>query len=418
MADLFWPGDQRAGDVMSDAALLAAALRVETAWLAALVDAGVAPAAARADLGALVGVDDIATLSAGAEADGNPVTGLVALLRERTGDAARRWVHRGLTSQDVVDTALVLCLCDVFGALRDPLSTQVATLERLTEKHRATPMLSRTLTQPALPSTAGLKFARWLTAILDAADTVDALPPLPVQCGGAAGTMAAATELTGSADAALDLAGTLADALGLAPSDPWHTTRSVFTRAGDALVSCCDAWGHIANDVLTGSRAEVGEFTHATGGGSSTMPHKNNPVLAVLLRRAALTAPALGATLHTAAASGVDERADGGWHAEWATLAILSRRTVIAASQAADMLAGLRLDADRAHANLRAAQGIQAEQHTMAELTGNDAAATYLGAADRITDAALQRAGTTSRSPSEQPEPVRRRHDGAPRGPR
>ena len=109
---------------------------------------------------------------------------------------------------------------------------------------------------------------------------------LPVQVGGAVGTLAATTELAGSVDGALALSDALADELILAPAAPWHTTRSPVTRIGDALVTCCDAWGHVAADVATGSRPELGELAEGSGGGSSTMPHKNNPVRSVLIRRA------------------------------------------------------------------------------------------------------------------------------------
>ena len=102
------------------------------------------------------------------------------------------------------------------------------------------------------------------------------------------------------------------------------------TRIGDALVACTDAWARIANDVLVLGRPEIGELAEGSGGGSSTMPHKANPVLAVLVRRTALTTPQLAATLHLAAADQVDERAAGGWHAEWDTLRLLLRRTVVA----------------------------------------------------------------------------------------
>jgi 3-carboxy-cis,cis-muconate cycloisomerase len=166
----------------------------------------------------------------------------------------------------------------------------------------------------------------------------------------------------------------------------------VITRAGDALVGCCDAWGHIAADVATGSRQEIGELAEGRGGGSSTMPHKNNPVLSVLIRRAALTAPALAATLHTASAASVDERSDGGWHAEWATLRTLTRRAVVAAAQTSELLAGLRIDIDRAAANLAAAGDVLAEQRTMTELTGRPACSDYLGASGHLVDAVLQRA--------------------------
>jgi 3-carboxy-cis,cis-muconate cycloisomerase len=253
-------------------------------------------------------------------------------------------------------------------------------------------MLARTLTQPALPSTVGMKMANWLSGILDAADSLGALPPLPVQVGGAAGTLAAATELSGSPADALALSGRLAAILGLADTGPWHTNRSILVRVGDAFVTCCDSWGHIAADVATGSRAEIGELAEGRGGGSSTMPHKNNPVQSILIRRAVLTVPPLAATLHAASAASVDERADGGWHAEWATLRTLGRRAVVAAVQTTDLLNGLMVDTDRAADNLAAAGDLLSEQRSMAELTGRPALSSYIGATDHLIDAALQRA--------------------------
>jgi 3-carboxy-cis,cis-muconate cycloisomerase len=392
VTDPFWPGDHRAGTVMSDATFFDALVSVENTWLAILVECGVAPEAARAKLSELVGPGDLDTVAEGAERDGNPVPGLVALLRERADDATARWVHRGLTSQDVIDSALMLCLRDALEAVTELLTIQIRALTDLTERHRGAPMLTRTLTQPALPGTAGLKFAGWLSGVLDAADDIAALPAPAVQVGGAAGTLAAAVELAGSPEAAAHLAATLAGRLGLAMAPPWHTTRSVLTRTGDALVRCCDAWGRIANDVTTGSRAEIGELAEGSAGGSSTMPHKRNPVLSVLLRRTALTAPQLGAILHAASAAQVDERADGGWHAEWAAVRTLARRTVVAASQAAELLAGLRVDTVKAAANLSVAQGIYAEQQTMTELTGRPPSPNYLGATEHLIDSALLRA--------------------------
>ncbi|WP_068272341.1 lyase family protein [Aldersonia kunmingensis] len=391
MSDLLWPGDHRAGALLSDGAYLDALVAVENAWLAVLVDSAVAPTAATADLTGLVGAEDVAALAEGAEQDGNPVSGLVALLRDRAGDEPARWLHRGLTSQDVVDTALLLCLRDALDVVAARLVTQVQALLGLIEKHRDAPILAHTLTQPALPTTAGRKFSVWLQSILDAADALEAVVPLPVQVGGAAGTLAAGTELSGSAAAAVSLADALADRLGLARAHPWHTSRAAVTRIGDALVTCTDAWGHVANDISVGARAEIGEFAEGSGGSSSTMPHKNNPVLTVLLRRAALAAPGLGATLHAASAASLDERTDGGWHAEWATLRTLARRTVVAADQAADLLANLRFDTARAAANLEAAHGILAEQQTMAGLTGRPPTASYLGATDLLVETAVER---------------------------
>jgi 3-carboxy-cis,cis-muconate cycloisomerase len=392
MTDLLWPGDHRAGELMTGRALLAAMVEVENAWLGTLVDAGVAPTEARAELASLVSTADAETIAAGAEADGNPVTGLLGLLRERAGGEAAQWLHRGLTSQDVIDTAIMLCLRDALTSIRGDIAVQVRTLASLVEAHQRSPMLARTLTQPALPSTVGMKMANWLSGVLDAADTVAALPALSVQSGGAAGTLAAATELTGSGVEAVALSDRLAAALGLATATPWHTTRSMITRVGDALVTCSDAWGHIATDVATASRVEIGEMTEGRGGGSSTMPHKNNPVLSILIRRAALAAPPLAATLHTASATSVDERSDGGWHTEWATLSTLARRTVVAAGQTTELIAGLRIDRERAAANLAAAGDLLAEQRTMTELTGRAALSDYTGATDHLIDAVMQRA--------------------------
>lgn len=122
------------------------------------------------------------------------------------------------------------------------------------------------------------------------------------------------------------------------------------------------------------------------------MPHKNNPVRSVLIRRTAMTTGSLAATLHTASAMSVDERSDGAWHAEWATLRTLARRTVVAAAHTSELLTGLQIDVDRATANLAVADGVLAEQQTMADLTGRAPAAGYLGAAEQLVDSALQRA--------------------------
>ena len=181
MTDLFWPGDHRAGDLMSDGAFFAAMIAVENAWLSALVDAKVAPEAARANLETLVSGADADAVAEGAEGGGNPLIGLVALLRERAGGETATWLHRGMTSQDVIDTALILCLRDALSRIRSELTAQVRVLVGLIESHQRGPMLARTLTQPALPSTIGARVANWLSGVLDAADTLSALPPFPVQ---------------------------------------------------------------------------------------------------------------------------------------------------------------------------------------------------------------------------------------------
>ena len=403
MGDLFWPGDERAGDLLSERAFLQAMTAVEVAWLDALVTAGVAPAAAKDDLHGLVGAEDLEELARAAESGGNPAAPLVALLRarveERNPDAAR-WLHRGLTSQDVVDTALVLTVRDAFAAIRADLVRQAVRLAGLVEEHRATPMVARTLTQHAVPTTFGLKAAGWLTGILDAVEAVDALT-FPAQLGGAAGTRAATVELAGAqpdpVGTSASIAEQVARALGLAPRPPWHTTRSPLTRCADAAVTCTDAWGHLAGDVLLLGRPEIGELSEGSGGGSSTMPHKANPVLSVLVRRAALTTPQLAATVHLAAALAVDERPDGAWHAEWATIRTLLRRTATAGSQVTELLDGLRVHPDRMAATLAAADGVGSEQDAMAALAGHPATDDYRGETDRLVDAVLARTQTLNK---------------------
>lgn len=212
---------------MTDAALLDAMVAVESAWLAALTGAGLAPAdCAAADLRNLVADNDSETLAVGAEDGGNPVIGLVRLLRERADPAVAPWIHRGLTSQDVLDTALMLGVRALADDLIAELREQIRVLSALTDRHRATPMVARTLTQHAAPTTFGAKAAGWLNGVIDAFDNVIALVT-PVQIGGAAGTLAASTELaalrTGTADPAavsVELARGTAAALGLAPRPP------------------------------------------------------------------------------------------------------------------------------------------------------------------------------------------------------
>jgi 3-carboxy-cis,cis-muconate cycloisomerase len=405
MTDLFWPGDERAGATMSEPSFLAAMVRVEEGWLAGLVSAGIAPYAAKADLAGLVGPTDVDGIAVAAEAGANPVIPLVSLLRQRArevNDEAATWLHRGLTSQDVVDTALMLCLREALDRVNAELREQVSALARLADEHRSTVMAGRTLTQHAVPISFGLKASGWLTGVLDAADAVvGARASLVVQVGGAAGTMAATTELAraaGLADpsaVAVATADGLAAELGLGARPPWHTSRRPVTLIGDALVAATDAWGRIASDVATLGRPEIGEVSEPSvvgRGGSSTMPQKQNPVLSVLVRRAALTAPGLAATLHTAAALAVDERPDGAWHAEWATLRTLARQTVVAGSQATELVSGLRVNVDRMTETVASERdSLLAERRS---IVSDDAGAPidYLGATDPIIDATLDRA--------------------------
>jgi 3-carboxy-cis,cis-muconate cycloisomerase len=400
MADLFWPGDERAALAFDAGSFLETLVEVENVWLNTLVEAGVAPAEARADLDGVVTGADVEQVAAAAESSGNPVVPLLSLLRERLGPtnaAAARWLHRGLTSQDALDTAVVLSARATTGLVLEHLDQSVSALERLARRHRDDVMAGRTLTQHAVPITFGLKAAQWLQGVLDARDDLHALR-FPVQVGGAAGTLAAVVELAGDADAAQFLVAETARVLHLDHAPPWHTTRTPLTRYADALVRASDAMGHIANDVLLLARPEIGELAEPSGkgrGGSSTMPQKANPVLSVLIRRAALAAPGLAAQLHLAAAATVDERPDGSWHTEWSALAALSRHTLTAASQTAELLDGLHVDTARMAALVKQhGSSLTAEQRSIAELLDREPWSDprhYLGAAGGIIDEVLSR---------------------------
>ena len=407
MTNLLWPGDQRAGEHMTDRALLHAMVAVESAWLGALAATGLAPAeCAGADLSNLLGESDGESLAVGAEGGGNPVIGLVDLLRQRAAPPVAPWIHRGLTSQDVLDTALMLGVRRVADHLISQITQQISTLSALAAAHRGTPMVARTLTQHAAPTTFGAKAAGWLNGVVDALERLHELVT-PIQLGGAAGTRAATTELAtllteagDTAEVSGQLARSTATALGLHARLPWHTTRTPVTAAADAFVGCTDSWGRIASDVATLVRPEIGELSEPLGenrGGSSSMPHKRNPVLSILIRRAAISAPQLAATLHTAAALANDERPDGPWHAEWDTLRTLARRTVVAGSQGGELLAGLEVHAARMAENLRMTD-VYGEQRAIADLVGKAPSATYFGAVDRLIDASLDRAETILKS--------------------
>ncbi|OBK13801.1 lyase family protein [Mycobacterium asiaticum] len=399
MTNLLWPGDQRAGALMTDRALLTAMVAVESAWLAVLADAGLAPVdQSDTALHHLVDARDCDMLAAAAEDGGNPVIALVALMRQRAAPGVAPWIHRGLTSQDVVDTGLMLALQEVVKQLKKQVAEQISNLSQLAVQHRGTPMVARTLTQHAAPTTFGAKAARWLDGVADAYRRLAALS-IPAQFGGAVGTWSATVELAtlrtdGAEPAAVAarLAQDAATTLGLDHRRPWHTTRTPITAAADALVGCSDCWGRIAADVLILTRPEIAELREPVSGqrgGSSSMPHKRNPVLSVLIRRAAIAAPPLAVTLHTGAALAGDERPDGAWHAEWDTLRTLARRAVVAGSQCTELLAGLEVDAANMRRNLDAAD-VLGEQRAIAELAGRPPSPTFFGAVDHLIDTSVR----------------------------
>lgn len=350
-----------ASDAVSDTVVLARLVDAEAALLRAYVAIGAAPASAAAAADALRGAEmriDLPGLARAAQAGGNPVIPLLPQLAElvRGHDAdAAVWLHRGATSQDILDTALMLVVRDAAtrasAALRGAADAALA----LAERHRDDPAIARTLTQHAVPTTLGLKASRWALALDAAAEELAELAvALPAQLGGAGGTLASFVEVLG-AERASELPAVYARELGLAaPLAPWHSDRSVVLRAAAALGRAVAAAGFAASDVALMARSEIGEATVGSGGGSSAMPHKRNPVDAVLVRSAAMRAPALVSTLFLAAGLAVDERSDGAWHAEWPALRELAALAVGAAERTAALLGGLGLDPTQARRHLEA----------------------------------------------------------------
>ncbi|MBT2469035.1 3-carboxy-cis,cis-muconate cycloisomerase [Streptomyces sp. ISL-66] len=377
----------------------------DAAWLQAMLDAEAALARAQAKLGTLpasaakaisaaadAGSFDVRALALASRETANPVVGLVrelGLRVARIDPAAAEYVHRGSTSQDIFDTGAMLVSLRALRLIRADLRRTAEALAALAARHRDTAMAGRTLALHAVPTTFGLKAAGWRELVLRADDRLAALEDtLPVSLGGAAGTLAGYVEYAsleqpapGDREAADDTdtgtststesgtaAGTYAERLvdafaeetGLArPGLPWHALRFPLADLAAALAFTTGALGKIAVDVQSLARTEVGEVGEpaaAGRGGSSAMPHKRNPVLATLIRSAALQVPALAGAL-TQCLVTEDERSAGVWHAEWSLLRECLRLAGGAAHTAVELAGGLVVKPDRMRDNLRLTGG-------------------------------------------------------------
>ena len=289
---------------------------------------------------------------------------LTALVAADDPDAAR-YVHWGATSQDAMDTGLVLQLRQFLTLLGADLGRLAASLAQLADKQRETPLAGRTWLQHALPVTMGLKAAGWLDAITRHRARLAGVGrrALALQFGGAAGTLAAL------GDRGLQVAETLARDLGLTlPALPWHSHRDRLVEVATTLGLLVGTLGKIARDVSLLMQTDVAEALEPGGEGrgeSSTMPHKRNPVAGAVVLAAATRAPGLVATL-LAAMVQEHERGLGGWHAEWETLPALCLLTAGALRQTAETMEGIELDPAQMRANLEATHGqILAEAVTM-----------------------------------------------------
>ncbi|CAL9390378.1 3-carboxy-cis,cis-muconate cycloisomerase [Streptomyces sp. enrichment culture] len=362
-----WAGSAAAA-ATGDHAYLRALLDAEAALTRAQAALGLAPAeAATAVTEAAGGAFDAVSLAGRARAGGNPVIPLVADLTKAVGDPYGLYVHQGATSQDILDTATMLVAARALDPVLADLGRTEQALARPAAEHRDTAMPGRTLTQHAVPTTFGLKAAGWRSLVLDARDRVKAVrESLPAQLGGAAGTLAAFGAYGASDPAALPEA--YARELGLrAPDLPWHTLRTPIGDLAGCLAFTAGALGKVAVDVLTLSRTEIAEVAEGSGGGSSAMPHKSNPVRSTLIASAARRAPQLAATLYGSMAA-EDERPAGAWHAEWEPLRDLLRLVGGAARDAAELAEGLRVRPEAMREHLDLTHGLIVSERLSAEL--------------------------------------------------
>src|SRR5882672_3160672 len=357
--------------VCDDVAYLQHMLDFEAALARAEAATGVIPESAARPIAKACRAEafDLAALAEAATRSGNLAIPLVKALTAgvaREDAEAARYVHWGATSQDVIDTACMLTLRAGIDALLTDINRAIADFAALARKHRHTPVVARTWLQHALPMPFGLKLAEYAAALHRSRKRLQRLrsETLALQFGGAAGTLAAL------GDKGLPVAERLARELDLPlPDAPWHTHRDRIAEAASVFAILTGTCGKIARDVSLMMQTDVGEAFEPSGegrGGSSTMPHKRNPVAAASALAAATMAPNLAATIFAAQVQD-HERSAGPWHAEWPTLPMLQLVTSGALAAIVDIAEGLEVDAARMRLNLGATHGlIMAEAATMA----------------------------------------------------
>lgn len=335
---------------------------------------------------------DVLAISERAARSATPVIPVVDALREAAGESASL-LHHGATSQDIIDTAIVLQVRDALRRLEDELLAVASRCATLADRHRSDLVAGRTLGQHAVPVTFGLKMARWL-GLLDrriehlrwVRDRV-----LVVQLGGAAGTLGA------YGDAGVEVAEALAEELDLScPDLPWHAERDRIVELAGALAAVATTVGKIASDLVLLASSEIDEFREGTGCGanSSAMPHKRNPVHATAARAAASLALGEVGVLSLGAGQHEHERAAGAWQAEWVALPSALVRTVGAVVRVRAALADAEFDPVRARSNFDSQFGSTGSAALAAALT----AAVGRDRADRLTATLATQAVAEQRS--------------------
>jgi 3-carboxy-cis,cis-muconate cycloisomerase len=376
--------------VCDDRTSLQHMLDFEAALARAEAAAGVVPAAVSGPIAAACKAQafDLDALAEAATRSGNLAIPLVKMLTAEVGKAdkdAARYVHWGATSQDVIDTATMLTLRAGIDVLDADLSRAIKGFAALARSHRNTAMVARTWLQHALPMPFGLKLAEYASSLARARCRLRRLrrEGLALQFGGAAGTLAAL------GDKGLVVAEQLARELDLPlPDAPWHTHRDRIAEAASAFAILAGSCGKIARDVSLLMQTDVAEAFEPAGegrGGSSTMPHKRNPVAAASALAAATMAPQLAATIFAAQVQD-HERSAGPWHAEWPTLPQLMLVASGALAAVVDLAEGLDVDAARMRRNLEATHGLimsEAVTFALAESIGKSEAHHLVEAASK-----------------------------------
>jgi 3-carboxy-cis,cis-muconate cycloisomerase len=348
--------------VFSNRATLQAMLDFEGALARAEARAGFIPASAAPAIEAKCRAElyDMTVLARSAASAGNlaiPLVKQLTLLVAKKDKDAARYVHWGATSQDTIDTGRVLQLRQALALISSELDLFAVVLGELVHKNRATLVVARTWMQQALPTTFGLKAAGWLDAIdrhrTRLAETQERC--LVLQFGGAVGTMAALGAR------GLDVAANLSKELQLPlPELPWHSHRDRMAEVATTLGLCCGTLGKIARDISLHTQTEVGEVFEPSAdgrGGSSTMPHKRNPVTCAVVLSAAARVPALVSAMLGAMVQ-EQERGLGGWHAEWETLPEIVRLTAGALHHLTTTVSELEIDQERMRQNLGITHGL------------------------------------------------------------
>ena len=342
-------GDAEAAAAFSDAAEIAAMVRVERALALAEAACGVIPAEAGAAIDA--GLRDVApapaALGPGTASAGVPVPALVAALRKALPPEAGQWLHWGATSQDIVDTGLALRLAPLLDLLAARVAALSDTLGEAARLWAELPLAGRTRSQVAAPITFGLRVARWRQPLSGLGADLDRLRPrlLRVQLGGAVGSNSAIAPHGPAVIAAL------AAELGLAAAPAWHADRSGLGALAGWCAGLTGALGKMAGDLILMGRSESGEARAGAGGGSSTMPQKSNPVGAEAIGALARLVAALTAPMHLAALH-AEERDGTAWTLEWLVLPQILVATAAALRHAQGLAETLAPDPDRMRAVL------------------------------------------------------------------